>query len=98
MELLDAHSLEFDMSITDISAYKRQQALASDLRKLEALETASLDNLSHEQIERIKRDPRLGTYPYARLVMAAFKRQEAALAREAAERKAEVEREARMRI
>lgn len=89
------------MSITTLSAYKHRlaQRLEPDERKkLEALEAASLDNLNSEQIARIKRDPRLGTYPTARLVMAAYNRQTAALGREAAERRAEAEREARMRI
>lgn len=89
------------MSITDLAAYKQQAAQRlepNERRKLEAMEAASLLNLTPEQLERIKRDPGLGTYPYMRLVIAAFNRMETALRREAAERKADVERESRMRI
>jgi len=89
------------MSITNLTAYKRrlaQRLEPNERKKLEALEAASLDNLNSEQIARIKRDTRLGTYPTARLVMAAYNRQTTELGREAAERRAEAEREARMRI
>lgn len=89
------------MSITDLAAYKQQAAQRlepNERRKLEAMEAASLQHLTPEQLERIKRDPGLGTYPTMRLVVAAFNRMETALSREAAERKAEAERESRMRI
>lgn len=89
------------MSVTDLEKFKCRMAEALDpvsRRKLEALEAASLENLSAEKIEQIKRDPALGTYQTARLVMAAFNRQETALNRDALERKAEAERDARMRI
>ncbi len=89
------------MSLTDLEEHKHRMAeklATAERQKLEALEAAALTNLSSEQIERIKRDPRLGTYPTARLVMAAFNRQETALNRDAAERKAQVERESRLRI
>lgn len=89
------------MSITDLEAFKRQMAAGlepAERQKLEALEAASLTNLSDAQIERIKRDPKLGSYPTMRLVMAAWNRQENALNRDAMDRKAEIEREARKRI
>jgi len=89
------------MSITSLEAFKSKLAERcnqQERRRLEVMELASIENLTDEQIERIKHDPTLGTYPYARLVMAAWKRQEHALRREAAERKAQAEREARMRI
>lgn len=89
------------MSITDLTAYKQQAAQRlepNERRKLEAIEAASLENLAPEKLERIKRDPGLGTYPYMRLVIAASKRMETALRCEAAERKAEVERQARNRL
>lgn len=89
------------MSLTDLEEYKHRMAeklAPAERKKLEALEAAVLTNLSSEQIERIKSDPRLGTYPTARLVMAAFNRQETALNRDAAERKAQAERESRLSI
>lgn len=87
--------------MTDIAEYKRQiaQRLSPDERKrLEALESAALTNLTDGQIEKIKRDPSLGSYPTARLIIAAFRRQEAAISRDYAEKKSEVERESRRRL
>ena len=89
------------MSITDLTAYKQQAAQRlepNERRKLKAMEAASLENLTPKQIERIKRDPGLGTYPTMRLVKCTFNRMETELGREAAEQKAEAERESRMRI
>ena len=86
------------MSITDLKRKAAASLEPAERRKLVALEAAALENLTAEQIERIKRDPGLGTYPTMRLVMAAFNRQDTELGRDAAERKSEVERAARMRI
>jgi len=62
------------------------------------IDIGPLQSLRQDQIERIKRDESLGTYPAARLTMAAFKRLEHADRQAAKERKAEVERAARQRF
>ena len=61
-------------------------------------EIGPLQSLRQDQIDRIKRDPSLGTYPYARLVNAAFQRLEHAERQKLAEVRAEVERAARQRL
>ncbi|WP_103035271.1 hypothetical protein [Castellaniella caeni] len=62
------------------------------------VEIGPLQSLRHDHIERIKKEASLGTYPYARLVNAAFQRLEHAERRELAEHRAEVERAARQRF
>ncbi len=61
-------------------------------------EIGPLQSLRQDQIERIKRDKSLGTYPTARLVNAAFERLEHAEHQEFKERRAEIERAARQRL
>lgn len=62
------------------------------------IDIGPLQSLRQDQIERVKMDESLGTYPTARLIMAAFKRLEHAERLAAKERKAEVERAARQRF
>lgn len=61
-------------------------------------EIGPLESLRQDQIDRIKKDASLGTYPYARMVNAAFQRLKHAERQELAERRAEVERAARQRL
>lgn len=62
------------------------------------VEIGPLQSLRQDQIERIKKDESLGTYPTGRLVNAAFQRLEHAERQEFAERRAEVEHAARQRL
>jgi len=62
------------------------------------IDIGPLQSLRQDQIERVKMDESLGTYPTARLIMAAFMRLEHAGQLAAKERKAEVERAARQRF
>lgn len=62
------------------------------------IEIGPLQSLRQDQIERIKKDASLGTYPTARLVNAAFERLGHAERQELTERRAEVEHAARHRL
>jgi len=61
-------------------------------------EVGPLKSLRQDQIDRIKKDASLGTYPYARLVNAAFKRLEYAERQEFRECKSQVEQAAKQRL